>query len=473
MDQIEKLTVKQFIGEDVCRQYGYAYPTMRLLMERVAFGIEDEMRLYWLLFSNNGPSLFSSGSIDLLLKNIAYMPSYLINKYTIRSRVPDKILVSDTLLLSDRYSFFQQECVKNVRIAGLSLLYNHYSLAGHKGIKYNRCVSLGKYVIDPITIKQILIVYDLMRKAYLDRKACVEVPGYITGVKTLDDLLAKRVEQIKKELLRNGISQYITCNQYRIEEIVIIEACRELGIATKEWSHHSMCTFDIHLYETPDDSFITDRENFYIFTDYFCCWNKGDVNWISKYGHVEPVFGQDIKYPAVGSPELYADMVVDDGGEERDHICYLVLTHYDDGRHDEEIYEAHYRILDELYTLSQRTGLKVFVRYHPSEYASRTDREMELYERYGFELLDSSRESLDRMYKSSKVCISSGTSALILSYNYGLRTYSVDVEAKGTFDYTGTPIIQIGIDDIAELDLEGDGSEPERDTMDLEALYRV
>ena len=235
-----------------------------------------------------------------------------------------------------------------------------------------------------------------------------------------------------------------------------------------------MCSFDIHLYETPDDCFISSIEDLYIYTDYFCCWSEGDSKWIRTYGHVDPVFDQDIRYPAVGSPELFSEMVVEnDTGAERDHICYLVLTHYDDGRNDEEIYEAHYRILDELYKFSQRTGLRVFVRYHPAEYASRTDREMEIYNRYGFELLDCSREVLDRMYKMSKACLSCGTSALVLSYNYGIRTYSVEVEAKGTFDYTGTPVKQIRIEEIADLDIDGDAPESMVDAMRLEDLYRI
>ncbi len=473
MDQKERMTVREFIGEEVCRDHTFSYPVLRLLVERVASGIEDEKRLYGLFFANNGPDFNKYGSLRMWLEYITRLPAYLLNRLTRKSHTPDTILVSDTILMSDRYAYFQQECLKNDRITGLSMIFNHYSLTGHRK-KYNRYVSLGKYIVGPEIFRKLTKIFNLVRKAYGGKCACTLISGYTDEVKELDELLKVCVERIKKELIRNNVCQYITCNQYRIEEVVIIEACRELGIITKEWSHHSMCSFDIHIFETPDDCFISDLESLYIFTDRYCVWSEGDSLWITRYGHIDPVFGQEVTYPAVGSPELNKEMIADIAGDgELDHICYLVLTHYDDGRRDKEIYEAHYRVLDELNKFSQRTGLKVYVRYHPSEYASRTDKEMEIYDRYGFELLDTSREALENMYKNSKACISSGTSALILSYNYGIPTYSVEVEAKGTFDYSGTPIRQIEIEDIADLDIDGCDMKPMVDAMNTEKLFKV
>ena len=477
MEVKDRLTVKQFLGEEECRQYAYAYPIFRLLLERIAGRIDDKSQLHWLLFANNGPTLDEYESPGIILKYLCRLPAYLTDRLLNKSRVTDKILVSDTLLMSDRYSYYQQECLKDERITGLSLLYNHYGLKGRIGKKYNRCVNLGSYVVGPDIIKQIYTVHRLIKAAYETRRVCTEIPGYMDEVRRLNDLLADRVDVIKRELVRKGIRQYVTCNQYRVEEIVIIEACRELGIVTKEWSHHSMCTFDIHLYETPADSFISDLENLYIYTDYYFCWSEGDAKWIRKYGNVEPIFDQEIEFPVAGSPEIHGDMAVTDGISEddskKDCLCYLVITRYLDHRNDAEICDAHHRILEEIHKLAIKENLKVLVRYHPAQLFMMLDGDMELYEKFGFEVLDTTRESLLKMYADSKLCISCGTSGLVMAYNYGVKTYSVIIPPRGEFDFEGTGIDEVSIEGISELKISDEHMPLFPDAMKLDELYKV
>lgn len=467
------MTTKEFIGNDLYLKYRNIYPLVRLLLSRMDFTQKSDEKIFGYFFSYDGGGLSEQRTIRGKAAFLSGLIPYIINSFkNTKRKKEEKILISDTLLNSERYSYFQRECLKNKQVIGISVVLNH-RISKHVK-KYTRSMNMGVSITGGRLKKEILKTYRLLVNIYEKKSTCQEHYEIINEqFAVLDRLFQRRLNVIKRQLLKNNVRLYITCNQYRIEEILLITACHELGIRTKEWSHHAYSTLHINLRK--NEGAFSDGDNRFVYADEMCVWDKADIVWLKKYDTIEGLLESDVKISVVGSPEIEKSTVQKEicKYKRKNQIAFFVPSISPKNlAENSQLEKRKQEIFYQLFNLSKKNNMKVIVRYHPGVDLKKLESDMNLCKKYGFEVDDNSRDSFVKIISSSKAVLGYHSASLVVAYNYGAKSYSINLYHKEKFDFCGVPIHEVEINEIGNIsNFISDGSIAE-DAMNLALLFQ-
>ena len=440
--------VKSFLGEGLYKKYTEIIPILTLIIYRMGFyweGIHEYERDFMVPYERNNSlkhlakSVMASG-----VEAMAYRNGH------------DRILVSDTLLCLDRCEDLLCDMMSKHAVVSYLKTGDYWrSNRNLKGIQGKRWETRTIYVGDSVpekdvekSVRNIRLFFDsLIEKGLNCTDSQKEAERLFSMLKKH---AGKRIDFLYKKLKKNRVTQFITINQYNLRDVLTVMACRKAGIVTKELSHYSYCI-------TPVDQ--SKRSTYYegklFFTDEGCVWNISEKKWYEKYVSVnENIFGDSIRISCVGCPEITRDhfnKLVSKIHKQNSLIYFVPSVEYIDGDYQTSM-DIRKDYFKEVYVLSERLGVKVYVRYHPCEPQDNINREKDLLSDYNFIVCPPGREKLNEFLCESKIAITCKSSVAIIAHLFGCKVYNI-IFGDEQYDYMGMDFENIKLGDIESIEL--------------------
>ena len=275
-----------------------------------------------------------------------------------------------------------------------------------------------------------------------DLRECVK-QDKIFNIVSLEDTVDKTeraledlVESLVALLKDLKIEQFVSAFSDRYDEVLICEACRRLGIPSKEISHG----INAHRLEKSDNIVPNNAQYFYV-------WSEQYFRGLSGFGEIERarVCGYP-KYSQQQIEKLKATY------RTKKQVTYFSQANYDVGSTTSYRLTPHYiqrekefrkRVFEELLRIKKELGYKILVRYHQGEVASNNcDRtnEKEVIQEMGFEV---SRNLFDKDFFESEYCIGINTSCLYEAYVMGKKVFQLKFPDCGEAQYETVDIVPV------------------------------
>ncbi len=454
-----KMTTEEFYGEYLVNKYKSIYPLMRLVTYRLdAFELKDPKSLLF----------YYDGGWGKSIKSLLYPFSGLARYFKKKSGSGDiHVLLSDTILKSSRYGMLIDRIKKgNELIGGICTWYNCGYL-NRNCVLLDKNICLGKYIIPKKLKAEISNLYDYFDNMLKLGLKCEDDLEYVDSkLNYINKMIVEALEKTKKELTRRNVKLYITCNQYSVDECIMIMASRQLGIKTKEWQHHSC-----YLYPKPCKPYekiynslrFDENSQKYACVEVESLWSRADVNWMNKWG-CDFICGKNAKYEIVGGLEIDENKIIQYINKyKKNGIIFFVpeAVFFD---YDSTIKK---RLNNQLEKLSNKYNLKVYIRFHPGEVQ---EDYVKLCDEYGFEILQDTYEELIRGICSSWIGFGYCTSAIDVAKNYGLKMYQLDLFDEN-FEIRGTSVETVRIEEISKLKIFFELGEIAADRVDYKLLF--
>ena len=259
----------------------------------------------------------------------------------------------------------------------------------------------------------------------------------------------KRVDYAVKELKKCTPNLYITINQYNLRDMVMISACRELGIKTKQMEHHAS-RFMHNIASTEG----IDR---FCFVDEICCWSESEEDFHKNVYKYEcfPFTDKPI-ISTVGNPEvLYKDALkatVDNPEAKRVTFMVSGLLNKTSEAEVEKQLSHRNKIFENLKKLSEKHNVKILVRYPPGVDKDFKAKEEQKLKEMGFDISPSDRGSLMSDIGGSNIIVGTISSVLGVSALMGKQVYQIASENEKYY-ITDKNIISISPEEICNIDI--------------------
>lgn len=452
------------------KRYEELSPLLYLLLYRMDTGHFPEDKLRQMLFRYDGDVLGTEKKISLRscyhwlkyyfsgwIKYFKIKTEQMIESKEEEARLFNRgggYLISDTIFYIDRYDALNEKLKK------MSGVYGIYSSKSTKR-KTVKGLFLGHSVTGIKLHHEILRFHKWMMKLSNNGNILEDYSAEADQrLARLNKLVMNRVRKLENLLRGQGIRCYITINQYDVREVLIVMACRSLGIVTKELQHHpySIISSKIPSLEKDIQQRFEDDSKKYVWVDEMNLWLEEDLVWIQSQNNIRSVWEVPVIYRVVGCPEINKDEIHKNIAKiNRTGGIIIFVPSYDTTSKEimADFSERRKKLYDAVYSLSQREGVEVVVRYHPGKYATMEERR--LFDQYGFKLCSDKRDELIHWLCKATVAFSWNSSVMITARNYGVKCFQVIL-----YDDEISPVKdQISIDEIANLWLDNIGTVPD------------
>lgn len=286
------------------------------------------------------------------------------------------------------------------------------------------------------------------------------------SLQSLEKAYGKRVKRLEQRLGKENVTLYTTINQYNLRDLLMIHACRNLGIRTLQQEHHTI--------QFCQDQFDENRPKPRLsFAGEYGFWNRTELLFHRKvYRFDSQLYPEnEIRMHVTGNPEMVfeqAELYRQKYPPER-KLTYMtaILENWQ----DPEIRDAYLRWRWDIYKglkeLSERQNIIINIRYRPFSEQEFREKEIPVLKEWGFRISESLPENLMEDLCSSSVIMSATSSVLSTARLFGKLTYRVEdlsfrnsLMDKEVHDVSvaGIPDIVIpeGIENTAqEIDREG------------------
>ncbi len=462
--------LKFILGPELYKKYNDIIPLLSLCRYRVrtykSYGTFDMM------FSTEETSTALN-----IYRNLIYPFVCFRNKF---SKIPDgkKIMLSATILKNERYKSLLKdlsgcEIIRTNAKSDIMFYSNKQSLSEY----FKSLFGKNKKILscDTVTGDELKIVISDWLKftrnldnSNIDCDTLREIMDFKLG--TVRTIYNNRLNELISEIKNSCIELYITINQYNIRDFLLINACRKLGIKTKQLEHHA--SRFMHN--------IADSEDIYRFcyVDDICRWSNSEVDFhknIYKYecfnGNARPFIY------SVGNPEIsYKDALkAKKDYPVQSRITFMIsgILNQTDSSSVKKQLDLRNQIFDGLKKLSDKNGVKILVRYPPGLDMDFRKKEESLLKELGFEISLSDRASLLSDICGSKAVI--GTISSVLGLSALMGKYVYQIADKGEEYYiTDKNIFTVSPEEIEYIDTEKlDMELNPQDFMDYDKLIKT
>ena len=391
---------------------------------------------------------------------IKYYYNYLINRKKILKRDENKnnILFSDSIILSKRLTCLLEEVSLKCNIISWYRFEDERSLHGDEEIfkLRQKKKDQGKlYVGSSVQGDKIKTIVKDIYNAYTEiivNNSKIEKNKLEVLYKKLNIAVDKRIKFLKKCLLKEGVEMFVTYNQCRIADLLIIMACNELNIWTKEIIHflyfsrayeHGYGTWNVREYS---------YRNLAMYVDESCQWCEAAAKAIIPVNKL----GNNCVVSICGCPEITKKKLLCDYNSviKKNEILFLVPEDY------ELEYEMsleninmsfdEYRqyIYGEIKKCAKNNNVGIVVRCHPGT----DEKRIKELEDNNF-IISDCNSNINNIIAEYKYCIGGYTSALYLAKIYGASCYKFihNMDEEG---YAELGVKSIRIDEIENLKLQ-------------------
>lgn len=437
-------------------------PVLTLLNYRVHDSVNLEGTIYRLLEHDYVPSNCSFISRTIIIPLLAILLHFLTRFNSKKTCAPVCVLVSNTFEESKRYEIVKSELLNRISYYSIGSFVDSidFSATTRLGCLYNSIKRLNNphslpflgFSVSGFRLKKLCSVYC---KYWIQSKRCGEHVDSLLIEKLFDGIekeFLKRKKKVKKWLKDKNIDAFVTINQFKLRDLIIIEACHDLGIKTINMDHAVMQIAASQSVKSVPIKSIN-------FTELVLVCNSNEEDFRNRhFDYYNPVYCMGQSITSCGFLELTYEYAIECLKKYRasKRIVYMESgwsVDFCEKGFESSYEEYRKKVLYQLKELSDRTGYKVRVRYRPYWREERRTNEKKILDDYGFEISESIPQNLMQDVVESYVVISEISNVLFTSSILGRKTYMI-VEKGNNCCVLDKRINTVNVDDISELKLD-------------------
>lgn len=434
-DRSRRENVTELIGEDLWKKAEGAEALLLLIDYRMkdaagnhAYGI-SRLLLYDTLYGKKPATRLAAGILTPALWALSRIRHRSVPK------AENRLVFSNTFLLSARYPAARAQIERETGCTAAVAFSDMLKLEGEdqeinlkaslKGMRYPvrpvffRGKSLCGGALEKAVIRYCGLVYDETAPAAEKTKENLE-----KAVLALKDAYLKRVEKIEDCLRKEDCGMYITVNQYNLRDLLMIHACRNLGIRTFQQEHHALqfcrVPFDP---EHPKYRFSLVGE--------YGFWNRTEQLFHEKvYRYDSPLYRpEEIRFRVTGNPETDPEAAEQARAKyppERKLTFMIASLPEAEIEGKRETYEAwRWEVFRGLKELAEKQHVIINIRYTPNQELDFREKEVPALKEWGFRISESVPGNLMEDLCSSCAILSSVSSVLSTARMFGKLTFRV------------------------------------------------
>ena len=392
-------------------------------------------------------------------------------RYRSVPKAKTRLVYSNTFLSSVRYPAAREQIEKEFGCTAFVTFLDTLKPGSRGGNSLRELLRLDQGKVRPVFFRGWSVCGGALRRAA--SRYCLLAYGpdpdrsrLDRSLQSLEKAYGKRVKRLEQRLGKENVTLYTTINQYNLRDLLMIHACRNLGIRTLQQEHHTI--------QFCQDQFDENRPKPRLsFAGEYGFWNRTELLFHRKVYRFDSLLypENEIRMHVTGNPEMVfeqAELYRQKYPPER-KLTYMtaILENWQ----DPEIRDAYLRWRWDIYKglkeLSERQNIIINIRYRPFSEQEFREKEIPVLKEWGFRISESLPENLMEDLCSSSVIMSATSSVLSTARLFGKLTYRVEdlsfrnsLMDKEVHDVSvaGIPDIVIpeGIENTAqEIDREG------------------
>ena len=245
------------------------------------------------------------------------------------------------------------------------------------------------------------------------------------ALQALEKAYKARVEKIADCLRKEDCALYVTVNQYNLRDLLIIHACKKLGVRTLQQEHHAT-QFNRLQYDPEHPSYRLSFAGEYGF------WSRSEQLFHKKvYRYENELYRpEEIRFRVTGNPEISAEEALrlrQQYPQERKLTLMLASMKDSEIEGKREKYEQwRWSIFKGLRELADRQHIVISIRYSPNRETEFREKEVPVLKEWGFRISESVPGNLMEDLCTSAAIMSSTSSVMCTARMFGKLTFRVE-----------------------------------------------
>ena len=352
-------------------------------------------------------------------------------KYRAVPKAGTRLVYSNTFLSSVRYPAAREQIEKEFGCTALVTFLDTLK-PGSRDSSLRKILDLEQGKVRPVFFRDWSVCGGALRRAAVrycfllyGREGSRDRDGLDRALKRLERAYRKRTERLEKRLGKEDITLYTTVNQYNLRDLLIIHACKNLGVRTLQQEHHTI--------QFCQDQFDEDRPKPRLsFAGEYGFWNRTELLFHRKVYRFDSMLypEEEIRMLVTGNPEMVyeqAEKYRQAYPPER-KLTYMtaILENWEDPEIRDAYLKWRWDIYKGLKELSERQRLVINIRYRPFSEQEFREKEIPVLKEWGFRISESLPENMMEDLCSSSVIMSATSSVLSTARLFGKMTFRVE-----------------------------------------------
>ena len=287
----------------------------------------------------------------------------------------------------------------------------------------------------------------------------------------LQEAYLERVEWLKRRLGKVKTELYLTINQYNLRDLLVIHACRDLGVPTVQQEHHAL-EFIQYQFDPEHPMYR------FSLVDHYGFWSRTERLFHEKVYRYDSLLypPEKVRFLVTGDTEIsleQAQACLRQYPEQRKLTFVTPGVDVETFRTEEEAtaYRAwRWKVFSGLREFSRKQGVTVCVRYRPMKEQEYREEEIPVLKEWGFEISRSVAENLMEDLCSSMAVMSSATSALATARLLGKEIYRVE-DWEVEYIHVDDSVHEVRLAELKDLQLPERGENA--GTVDPEGFFAI
>ena len=424
------------IGKDLAEKHPAAEPLLALIEYRMEDAADDfryglsRLFLFDTLYGKKKKTRMIAGALAPLL----WAGSKI--KHRAARKADPRLVFSNTFLLSARYPAAREAIDRETGCTVILAFSDLLKMEGtERRMNLKASLKLQEWSRRPVFLRGSSVCGSALEKAVIRYSSLAYDPAVPAAEKTkekmeqalqaLEKAYLKRTDRIAACLRKEDCAVYLTVNQYNLRDLLIIHACKNLGIRTLQQEHHAS-QFNRQQY---DEHHPMPRLSF---AGEYGFWNRTEQLFHEKvYRYESPLYRpEEIRFRVTGNPEISREEALrlqQQYPQERKLTLMLASMQDYETRGKRDAYEAWRRsIFRGLRELAEKQHVTVCIRYTPNRETDLREKEAPVLQEWGFRISESLPGNLMEDLCTSCAVMSSTSSVLCTARMFGKLTFRVE-----------------------------------------------
>jgi len=470
--------VEEILGKDLLDEFRNIEALLDLIDYRMVDAADNYRYAYLRLFLHD--TLHGKKASTRMITSVVSPVLWLLSKFKHRKtpKADPRLVFSNTFLLSARYPAARETIEKNGGCTAILTYTDMLKLEG-KAQQLNLKASLKpeRHAARPVYFRGGSIIGGKLEKAVMAYGEAVYGPAGAkdrnavhAAMVQLREAYLSRVGKIESCLRKEDCALYMTVNQFNLRDLLIIHACKNLGVRTMQQEHFAL-QFSWLPYSEEKKM---DRLSF---VGEYGFWNEAERIFQGKvYRYVSPLYRlEEIRYLVTGNPEISrekAEELRKRYPPER-KLTLMLASHQDyelEGIRDQYT-EWRWKIFLGLRELKDRQKIAVSVRYTPGKEQEFREKEEPILKKWGFRISESVPGNLMEDLLTSCAIMSSTSSVMSTARLFGKPVYRVE-DFHYSYVHVDDEVYEVKPEEIADIVIP-EGLENTVPEIDFDAIFDV
>ena len=395
-------------------------------------------------------------------------------KYLGVKKAEKRLAYSQTFLASVRYPAAREQIEQAYGCTSVVTFLDTLKL-GYRDGGMKKILQLDQGKVRPVFLGDWRVCGGALRRAavrYAETAygAGADRDGLEEALSALEKAYTKRVRRLEKRLRKESLTLYTTVNQYNLRDLLVIHACKNLGVRTLQQEHHTI--------QFCQDQFDEKRPKPRLsFAGEYGFWNRMELEFHKKVYTFDSMLypAEEVRMHVTGNPEMVyeqAERYRQAYPPER-KLTYMtaILENWQDPDIKETYLKWRWDIYRGLKELSERQHVIINIRYRPFSEQEFREKEIPVLQEWGFRISESLPENLMEDLCSSSVIMSATSSVLSTARLFGKLTYRVE-DLSFRNKLMDTEVHDVRVADIPDIVIP-EGIEDTPQEIDREGTFNI